>query len=451
MRLVGLAPVLVVLPFSAVLRADDPNPGRNRVAEAQDLPVSWNVASGEGVLWSAELGTVTYAGPTVAGDLVVVGTNNERPRNPDATDDRGVLMAFDRTSGGFRWQITHEKLETGEANDWPLQGVCSTPAFDGERLYYVSNRGQLAAVDLAGDAAWSLDMLAEWGVFPKHMAASTPLAVGELVFASTSNGVTDDGRVPAPDAPSFVAVGRSNGRLVWSDASPGAGLIDGQWGSPAHGRAGGREQVIFPGGDGSLYAFDPATGKALWRFDGNAARGADDTTSTTSAASRDAFVATPVLHEGIVYIAMGRDPEVSLRPGVLWAIDAAGSGDVTASGVQWRFEDPDFGRAIATVAVAGGVVYVADLNGFLFGLDAGTGEKLWVYDALAPFWSSPLVADGKVYAADTEGDVAVLRSGRTLDVLAENVMPQAVYTSPVVEGSVLYLATSDTLYALGTL
>ena len=441
----------VALATSPTLRADDPNPGRNRVAVAENLPVTWDVSSGEGVLWSAELGAVTYGGPTVAGDLVVVGTNNERPRDPEATGDRGVLMAFDRSSGSFRWQITHEKLETGEANDWPLQGVCSTPAFDGERLYYVSNRGQLAAVDLAGGAVWSLDMVAEWGVFPKHMAASTPLALGELVFAATSNGLTDDGRVPAPDAPSFAAVERSNGRLVWSDASPGGGLIDGQWGSPAHGRVSGRDQVIFPGGDGWLYAFDPATGRALWRFDGNSATSADDTTSTARAANRHAFVATPVLHEDTVYIAVGRDPEVSLRPGVLWAIDAGGSGDVTASGVRWRFEDPDFGRAIATVAVAGGVLYVADLNGFLFALDADTGEKLWVYDALAPFWSSPLVADGKVYAADTEGDVAVLRGGRTLDVLAENVMPQAVYGSPVAEGSVLYLATSDTLYALQTL
>ena len=324
----------------------------------------------------------------------------------------------------------------------------STPSFDGDRLYYVSNRGQLAAVDLAGDAVWSLDMVAEWGVFPKHMAASTPLAMGELVFASTSNGVTDDGQVPAPDAPSFVAVVRSNGSQVWSDDSPGAGLVDGQWGSPAHGRVGGRDQVIFPGGDGWLYAFDPATGRALWRFDGNSATGADDNTSTARDANRHAFVATPVLHEDTAYIAVGRDPEVSLRPGVLWAVDAAGGGDITASGVRWRFEDPDFGRAIATVAVAGGVVYAADLNGFLFALDADTGEKLWVHDALAPFWSSPLVADGKIYAADTEGDVAVLRGGRTLDVLAENAMPQPVYASPATDGALLYLATSDTLYAL---
>ena len=443
--LVGLAPALVLLSFGGLLRADDPNPGRNRVAEAVNLPVSWDVASGENVLWAAELGTTTYGGPTLAGDLVVVGTNNERPRDPAVTGDRGVVMAFDRHSGAFRWQITHEKLETGDANDWPLQGVCSTPSFDGERLYYVSNRGELVAADLAGDVAWSFDMVGEWGVFPKHMAASTPLAVGELVFASTSNGVTDDGRVPAPEAPSFAAFERATGRPLWRDGNPGAGLIDGQWGSPSHGRAGGRPQVVFPAGDGWLYAFEPVTGRGLWRFDGNSALAAGELDRVDS---RHVFVATPVLLEDTVYIAAGRDPEASLRAGVIWAVHAGGSGDVTSSGVRWRFEDPDFGRAIATVAVAAGIVYAADLNGFLFALDAESGEKLWVYDALAPFWSSPLVADGKVYAADTEGDVTVLREGPTIEILAENVMPRAVYTSPSTDGSVVYLATSETLYAL---
>ncbi len=482
----GLTPALLALAFGAPLAADDPNPTRNRVAAAADLPVTWDVAAGDGVLWSAELGTTTYGGPTIAGDLVVVGTNNERPRDPAATGDRGILMAFDRRDGGFRWQIAHEKLAVGEVNDWPLQGVCSTPSFDGERLYYVSNRAELVAVDLAGETVWSLDMIAEWGVFPKHMAASTPLAAGGLVFASTSNGVTDDGRIPAPAAPSFVAVDRATGAPVWTDAGPGAGLIDGQWGSPALAAAGGaagqsanRGQVVFPGGDGRLYAFDPATGESLWRFDGNAAaagqggeagrsrsftsppaaaagrktRAPSDAAVPTARADRaesgHAFVATPVLHEDTVYIAMGRDPEVSIRPGVLWAIDAGSRGAAASSRVRWRFEDPDFGRAIATVAVAGGIVYAADLNGFLFALDADTGEKLWVYDALAPFWSSPLVADGKVYAADTEGDVTVLRHGRTLDVLAENVMPGPVYASPSTDGAALYVATSETLYALG--
>ena len=445
-RFLRLAAAGAMLAPVGAWAADDPNPGRNRVAEAEHLPVSWDASSGAGVLWSADLGTVTYGGPTIAGDLIVVGTNNERPRDSAVTGDRGVVMAFDRHDGGFRWQITHEKLETGDANDWPLQGVCSTPSYDGERLYYVSNRGEVVAADLDGDVAWSFDMVGEWGVFPKHMAASTPLVIGEIVFVVTSNGVTDDGRVPAPDAPSFAAFERATGEPVWRDGSPGAGLIDGQWGSPSHGRAGGRPQVVFPGGDGWLYAFEPATGNPLWRFDGNSALGVGE---AEHAESRHVFVATPVLHEGAVYIAAGRDPEASLKAGVVWAVDAGGSGDVTSTGVRWRVEDRDLGRAIATLAIADGVVYAADLAGFLFALDAKSGEKLWVYDALAPFWSSPLVADGRVYAADTEGDVAVLRSGRTLHVLGENAMPGPVYASPAATGAVLYLATSDTLYALG--
>ncbi len=446
MRLsVGIAAYVALWLAVPPLRADDPNPGRNRVATARNLPVTWDVVSGKGVLWSAALGTVTYGGPTIADDLIVVGTNNERPRDETATGDRGVVMAFDRRDGSFRWQITHSKLETGDANDWPLQGVCSTPSFDGERLYYVSNRGELVAADTDGAVEWSFDMVGEWGVFPKHMAASTPLVVGDLVFASTSNGVTDDGRVPAPEAPSFAAFERATGRPVWHDGSPGAGLIDGQWGSPSYGRVGDREQVVFPGGDGWLHAFEPATGRRLWRFDGNSLLAGG---RSVGADSRHVFVATPALLGGSVYIGAGRDPEASLRAGVLWSIDAGGSGDVTSSHVRWRFEDADLGRAIATVAVDEGVVHAADLNGFLFALDARSGEKLWVYDALAPFWSSPLVADGKVYAADTEGDVTVLRSGRTLEVLAENTMPGPVYTSPATDGSVVFLATSDTLYAL---
>ena len=72
-----------------------------------------------------------------------VGTNNERLRDPKQPGDRGVLMAFRETDGEFLWQITHEKLAAGRVNDWPFQGVASSPLVEGDRLYYVSNRGEL--------------------------------------------------------------------------------------------------------------------------------------------------------------------------------------------------------------------------------------------------------------------------------------------------------------------
>ena len=100
---------------------------RNMVSDAGPLSSSWNTETGEGILWSAGLGSQTYGGPLVLGDRIYVGTNNQALRNPALTGDRGVLMAFTRADGQFLWQVTHTKLPAGRVNDWPLQGICSTP------------------------------------------------------------------------------------------------------------------------------------------------------------------------------------------------------------------------------------------------------------------------------------------------------------------------------------
>ena len=68
----------------------------------------------------------------VAGGQVYVGTNNELVRDPKEGGDRGVLMCFRESDGEFLWQHTNVKLASGRANDWPYQGVCSSPMVEGE-------------------------------------------------------------------------------------------------------------------------------------------------------------------------------------------------------------------------------------------------------------------------------------------------------------------------------
>ena len=100
--------------------------------------------------WVAALGSQSYGNPVVAGGMVFIGTNNEALRDPNQGGDRGVLMAFRESDGEFMWQQTHAKLESGRANDWPFQGVASSPLVEGEKLYYVSNRGVLWCLDIKG-------------------------------------------------------------------------------------------------------------------------------------------------------------------------------------------------------------------------------------------------------------------------------------------------------------
>ena len=126
------------------------SPSRNQVSAEKNLPVSWDTETGANIKWTAELGSQTYGGPLIVGDKIIVGTNNQAERNPEHRGDRGVMMAFNRADGTFLWQIAHPKLPAGRVNDWPQQGVCSTPYAEGDRLYYISNRAEVVALDTEG-------------------------------------------------------------------------------------------------------------------------------------------------------------------------------------------------------------------------------------------------------------------------------------------------------------
>jgi outer membrane protein assembly factor BamB len=436
-------------------------PSRNMAYSGAPLPATWDVQAKTNIKWKAQLGGTAYGNPVVADGKVFLGTNNEHPRNPAVTGDKGVLMCFKDADGSFLWQAISDKLESGQDNDWPEQGVCSSPAVDGKRLYYVTNRGELVCLDTEGfadgkndgayqdekykgptdaDIVWKLDMVKELGVYPHNMSNSSPVVWQDLVFVETSNGRDQNhDKVPAPKAPSFLAVNKTTGKVVWQDGSPGANILHGQWSSPSLALVDGVMQAIFPGGDGWLYAFNAATGEKIWWFNLNPKDAVWPKTKNDG-------IATPVFHDGKVFMAVGQDPESGEGIGHLYAIDPGKKGDATEAGRVWQYDK--IRRSISTAAVADGLVYLSDFSGFLHCVDAATGAPQWTYDALAAVWGSPLAADGKVYLGDEDGDVVVLQAGRTLKKLAEINMGNAVYGTPVAANGVLYIMTRSDLYAI---
>src|SRR4029450_10942686 len=127
----SLVVIVSVICSSVSLAADWPmwggTPSRNMVSSMKGLPTTWGLKPGKNVKWVAELGSQSYGNPTVAGGVVLIGTNNEALRDPKQPGDRGVLMAFREATGEFMWQATFEKLSSGRANDWPFQGIASSP------------------------------------------------------------------------------------------------------------------------------------------------------------------------------------------------------------------------------------------------------------------------------------------------------------------------------------
>jgi outer membrane protein assembly factor BamB len=464
-RVQGLIATAVLTAGLPLLAQDWPMWGgtaeRNMVSRITGLPVTWDIKSGKNVKWKATLGTTSYGNPVVSGGKIFVGTNNDNPRNPAIQGDKGILMCFREPDGKFLWQAVSDKLESGAANDWPSQGVCSSPLADGDRLYYVTNRGELVCLDTEGflddendgpyqgetlkspidaDVIWKLDMMKELGVVQHNMANSSPALSGDLVFVETSNGIDENHtRVPAPQAPSFIAVNRKTGKVVWKDNSPGHRIANGQWSSPALGLVNGTLQAFFPGGDGWLYGFNALTGEQVWKFDLNPKE-------AVSPKTRNDGIATPVFHGNRIYLGIGQDPEQGEGPGHMYCIDPSGKGDITGTGRIWHYEK--IRRTISTAAVADGLVFIADFSGFLHCLDAQTGKPYWSHDMLAAVWGSPLVAGDKVYLGDEDGDVTVLQAGKELKVVAENSMGSSIYSTAVPANGTLYIMNRSELYAL---
>ena len=443
------------------------SPDRNMVSDAKGLPTTWDVKTGKNIKWVAALGSQSYGNPVVAGGVVLVGTNNELVRDPKQTGDRGVLMAFREATGEFMWQAAFEKLSSGRANDWPFQGIASSPLVIGEIAYFMSNRGVVLAVDIMGfhdnendgptkdeklagkadaDIIWMFDTMEEVGNFPHNLANSSPVAFENLLFVSTGNGQDESHvNVPSPKAPAIVALDINTGKLAWEDASPGEKILHGQWSTPAVGTIGGVVQVVHGQGDGWVRGYEAKSGKKLWEFDTNPK-------DSVWPKTRNEIIATPVIFGDVVYIANGQDPEHGEGVGHLYAIDATKRGDITRGGMLWHYDgaaDKEaIRRSISTASIKDGLVYYPDFSGFLHVLDQKTGERVWKHDMFAAMWSSTLVADGKVYLGDEDGDVVVLRHGRKLEVLATNEMGSSVYSTPVTANGVMYVMTRNNIYAI---
>ena len=507
------------------------SPQRNNTPAATNLPIEWETgefdydtgvwdpATSKNVAWVAALGSQSYGNPVLAGGQVYVGTNNGNgwlKRYPAAVD-LGCLLAFSAADGSFLWQDSSEKLPTGRVHDWPLQGICCAPLVEGDRLWFVTSRGEVKCLDTAGfrdgendgpfmnepvtaddeaDVVWVLDMMKELGVSQHNMCSCSVTSAGDLLFVTTGNGV-DEGHLNLPnaEAPSFLCLDKRDGRVLWADASPGANVLHGQWSSPAYAEIEGVPQVLFGGGDGWLYSFDArgdnGNSKLLWKFDCNPK---ESKYTLGGRADRNHIIGTPVVHEGLVYIAVGEDPEHGEGVGHLWCIDPTKRGDVSselavsledpdtplphrrnqaviqeqgevarpnpASAAVWHYPGFDadgngklsfeetMHRTCGTVAIQDGLLFVADFSGLFHCLDVKTGKPLWTHDMLAASWGSPLIADGKVYIGDEDGDITIFKLSPEQEIITEINMGTSVYSTPIVVGDTLYIANKSHLFAI---
>jgi len=479
------------------------SPARNNVSPAKGLPVEWDAGQfdpqtdrwlGKGsknIRWAARLGKDGYGSPVVAGNKVFCATNNEAgyvARYP-ASVDLGCLLCFDRAGGRFLWQYSAQKLRSRD-QDYGKVGMCSCPLVEGNRVWIVTNRSEVVCLD-ASDArlVWSFDMIRTLGTVPRYMSNCSVTSAGDLLFVCTSNGRSpSDDKLPAPQAPSFIALDKHTGKLAWADNSPGDNILDGQWSSPAYGALGGVPQVIFGGGDGWLYSFlaAPREGsgfrvqgsgstpphpltpslnpgpqplapspspliprpKLLWKFDCNPK---ESVWEGHGSGQRNIIVSTPVICDGRVYIATGQDPESGEGQGDLWCIDPTrrgDGGDISAELVVDRDGKPVLHQARCAVDKDAGQKVIANPNSAAVWHYRGRGAS-GAQQKDVPFENvmhrslgMPAIQEGLLVIGDFSGLIHCL-DAKTGQVLWTHDSMSAIWGTPLVAEGRVYVGTQD--------
>lgn len=376
------------------------------ITACKDLPTTWDVKSGKGVLWKTPVPLPGNNSPVVWQDRIFL---------TGATDERREVYCFDADTGKLLWQApvpgtpesTAEPLEPMEQTGF----AASTAATDGQRVYAIFANGDVAAFDFAGKKAWARSL----GIPKNAYGHASSLAMYEhLLLIQLDQGAVKD------KLSKLLALDGATGNTVWE--TPRA--VPNSWPTPLVIRVGDRPQVITAA-DPWVIAYDPAKGEELWR----------------AKCLRQDVGPSPAFAGGVVYVA-NEYPCLS-------AIKADGKGDVTDTHVLWAAEDnlPDTCSPLATEQF----IFTMTSSGLLTCYDAKTGEMLWEEDFEdSNFSSSPSMAGNRLYVFNEEGKSWVLEPTREgCKRLAEGNLGEKCVTSPAFQEGRVYLRGEKHLFALG--
>jgi outer membrane protein assembly factor BamB len=392
-------------------------PTGDSVAPGRGLPTHWSRT--ENVVWKTALPGWGNSTPAIWQDALFVTTQDK---------DRLLLLRLDRRTGQIVWQreagrgTPRRKGAVGNGRFHDEQNMATpSPVTDGRHVWAHFGNGDLACYDFAGTQVWALNLAQQHGPYTIWWGhANSPVLAGDLLISVC---VQD----PKGGGQSYVvAHDKATGMQRWlvkRDTGAKAEPAD-SYTTPVLYRHNGRTEVIVFGGN-VLDAYDPVTGQKLWQclvFQGNR------------------VISGPTLAGDTVYAIQG-------MKGPLYAVQAGGNGDVTASHVRWKYAGgtPD----AASPLVVNGLVFLATNAGAAICLDTATGQELWKERLGDGFRASPLAAGGKVYFLSKEGKATVVEAARTFRQVAQTDLEEDIVASPAAAGGDLFLRTKGHVYRIG--
>jgi outer membrane protein assembly factor BamB len=385
-------------------------------SDANGLPVTWSET--ENARWKTPIHGKAWSSPVIWGNQVWVTTAPEEGTRLHA-------ICIDKESGKILRDIKLFDVVLPQYVH-PFNTYASpTPVIEEGRVYVTFGAPGTACIDTqSGKVLWQRRDLK-----CNHFrgAGSSPILCKDLLIMNFDGS----------DHQFVIALDKNTGKTAWQtkrsvdfqDLGPdGEPQAEGDFRkafSTPHVAAIDGKDILLSSGAKAHYAYDPLTGKELWRVE---ERGQH------SASTR------PVVGHGLIFFPTG------FSKGQLLAVKPGGSGVVTDTHVAWRAK-----RGVPnkpSLLLDKELLFMVDDNGFASCLEAKTGKELWQERIGGAYSASPILAEGRIYALSEEGKTVVFEAGREFKKLAENKLADGFMASPAVSGKALFLRTKKALYRI---
>lgn len=383
------------------------------VSAETGLPVTWSPT--ENIVWKSELPGPGAASPIILGDRVFVTCYSGYGLEPNVGEQSDLMrhvLCLSRKDGSQLWhrEIKPKLPEHQYQGEGAYHGyAASTPTTDGQRLYIFFGKSGVFSFDLEGKELWQAsvgDGTNGWG------SGCSPVLYKDLLIINAS-----------VESGALVALNKLSGAEVWRAKGMGS-----SWNTPLLVSGKEKTELVVSIAD-HVVGLNPDTGAELWRAEG----------------VHRYVCPSVVYHDDVVYVIGGGHTSLAVRTG--------GSGDVTASHVLWRLNK---GANVSSPIYYQGHLYWTRDGGIVCCQNPATGEMVYE-ERLDPssgtIWSSPVLADGKIYFASQNKGTFVVAAEPTFRLLANNVFADddsRTNASPAISNGQLYVRTDRKLYCIGT-
>ena len=365
------------------------------VSYHKNIPENWNGSTGENIKWKVAFSKHGYNSPVIWGDKLFISGADAQTR---------IVACYNRNTGQLLWEKEVTDIPGSPAaaprvtDDTGL--AAPTMAVDGKRVYAIFGTGDVVAFDLNGNKVWGRNL----GVPNNHYGHSSSLQVWEnkvVVQYDTNSG----GRM--------LALQTSSGETIWDVNRP----VNISWASPALIEVNGKIQIVTTS-DPYVSAHDLDTGAEIWKVE----------------AMMGEVAPSIAYGDGLVFATNEYARLIAVEP---------------KPGAEYTWEDDEYLAEVASPVAYNGNLFVATSYGVLVCYDTKTGEKQWEKEFNDGFYSSPMIADGKLYIIDVGGITHILKADNTGAIVAEPELGEGGYALPVFADGVVYIRGTEHLYCIG--